>query len=184
MSDHDQSCGWSKKGSSSFLRKRTKKLLFIKRSRCPNAYAKQARVFASFFKKKCFLAGDGSVSRQPGIKSAVARIDRRRGTRICVQRAPSSQSRLWVPSSAAGFAPAAGAIPYPAPGPAPGSEAGSEAAPMRRASLGVMPVSRRKQRLNTASLEKPQASATADMRSGVAHDVSIPRARKMRRART
>jgi hypothetical protein len=56
MPDRDQSCGWDKQGSSSFLRKRTKKLLFIRRSRCPTAPAKWAKVFASFFKKKCFLA--------------------------------------------------------------------------------------------------------------------------------
>jgi hypothetical protein len=47
------------KASSSFLQKRTKKLLFIKQKRCPTARAKFARVFASFFKKKGLLALTG-----------------------------------------------------------------------------------------------------------------------------
>jgi hypothetical protein len=36
----------------------TKKLLFIRRYRCAGAYAKWPKVFASFFKKKCFLPAD------------------------------------------------------------------------------------------------------------------------------
>jgi hypothetical protein len=38
------------------LKKRTKKLSLLGRTRCGNAYARLAKVFASFFKKKRFLS--------------------------------------------------------------------------------------------------------------------------------
>jgi hypothetical protein len=43
-------------------KQRTKKILFIMRYRCPDAHAKSTKVFASFFKKKCFLPIDASVN--------------------------------------------------------------------------------------------------------------------------
>jgi hypothetical protein len=50
-------------GSSSFLQKRTKKLLQISRLGAP-PHTSMSKVFASFFKKKCFFTADPVQARR------------------------------------------------------------------------------------------------------------------------
>jgi hypothetical protein len=46
-----------------FFAKKNQKTLVYKASALPHAYTKRTKVFASFFKKKCFLPVDASASR-------------------------------------------------------------------------------------------------------------------------
>jgi hypothetical protein len=67
LSEHAVGRGGGRKESSSFLEKRTKKLLLFWCACWGKARTQQARVFASFFKKKRCLASGGSVSTTRGI---------------------------------------------------------------------------------------------------------------------
>jgi hypothetical protein len=51
-----------------FLEKKNQKTFVYKAFALPQRLQQIGKSFSSFFKKKCFLACDGSVSRQPGIR--------------------------------------------------------------------------------------------------------------------
>jgi hypothetical protein len=60
-----------------FFEKKNQKTFAIKASRLPQSAYSGAKVFASFFKKKRFLAADGSVSIAPGITSKTEQHDKK-----------------------------------------------------------------------------------------------------------